>query len=124
MEQHGILPALPISWSALCRWRRQSRDGGLSCNLRGSIIPDWIIERMDKASDPKAEGEADLPRPHLEGDDGDLGSAGAHIMAPLNDAAITRVIAQGAPRGEEPGGRLSVPARRAPASRAFQHSLT
>jgi methylenetetrahydrofolate reductase (NADPH) len=60
-------------------------------NLRGSIIPDWIIARMEKASDAKAEGEAicvDLLAEMREID----GVNGAHIMAPLNDAAIPRVI--------------------------------
>jgi methylenetetrahydrofolate reductase (NADPH) len=90
LEQHGILPAfhilvgvVPLASAKSGRW--------IAGNLRGSIIPDWIIERMDKASDPKAEGEAicaDLLKEMME----IPGLAGAHIMAPLNDAAIPRVI--------------------------------
>ena len=60
-------------------------------NLKGSIIPFWIAERLEQASDPKAEGEAicvDLLKEIREID----GASGAHIMAPMNDAAIPRVI--------------------------------
>jgi len=62
-------------------------------NLKGSLIPNWILARLDAASDPRAEGEAicvallDEMR-EIEGVNG------AHIMAPLNDAAIPRVIAR------------------------------
>jgi len=59
--------------------------------LKGSIIPDWIIERLDRASDPKAEGIAicaDLLKEMRE----IPGVAGAHIMAPLNEAAVPIVV--------------------------------
>ena len=62
-------------------------------NLKGSIIPDWIVARLDAASDARAEGEAicvDLLAEMRE----IAGVGGAHIMAPLNDAAIPRVIAK------------------------------
>ena len=59
---------------------------------RSAIIPDWVIDRMDKATDnPKAEGQkvcaevilqlAEVP-----------GVAGVHIMAPLNEASIPGVV--------------------------------
>jgi methylenetetrahydrofolate reductase (NADPH) len=60
-------------------------------NLKGSIIPTGIVDRLERASDPKAEGEAicvDLLKEIREID----GVSGAHIMAPMNDAAIPRVI--------------------------------
>jgi methylenetetrahydrofolate reductase (NADPH) len=60
-------------------------------NLFGTIIPDAMIARMEKASDPVREGIricvelteelATIP-----------GIAGVHIMAPGNDAAIPAVI--------------------------------
>jgi methylenetetrahydrofolate reductase (NADPH) len=86
---HGLTLSLlvgiaPLASAKSARW--------IVSNLKGSIIPDWIVERMDKASDPKAEGEAiclDLLKELRE----IPGIAGAHIMAPLNDAAIPRVIA-------------------------------
>jgi methylenetetrahydrofolate reductase (NADPH) len=56
------------------------------------VIPDSIIDRMERASDPAAEGRricvdivhelADVP--HV---------AGVHIMAPRNDAVVPEVIA-------------------------------
>jgi methylenetetrahydrofolate reductase (NADPH) len=78
-----IVGVAPLASAKSARW--------IVSNLRGSIIPDWIIERMEKASDAKAEGEAicvDLLAEMREID----GVNGAHIMAPLNDAAIPRVI--------------------------------
>jgi methylenetetrahydrofolate reductase (NADPH) len=60
-------------------------------NLFGSIIPPELIERMDNASDPKAEGRAiavELIR-ELAGIDG---VGGVHIMAPLNEKAVPQMI--------------------------------
>lgn len=82
---HMIVGVAPLASVKSARW--------ITSNLKGSIIPDWIVERMDKASDPKAEGEAiclDL----LKELRGIPGVSGAHIMAPLNDAAIARTIAR------------------------------
>ena len=55
------------------------------------MIPDAFIDRMDKAEDPKKEGQkiaievllelAEIP-----------GVSGAHLMAPLNESAIPGVI--------------------------------
>ena len=62
-------------------------------HLFGTIIPDALIARMEKAADPAREGIricvdlidelATIP-----------GVAGVHIMAPGNDAAIPEVIAE------------------------------
>jgi methylenetetrahydrofolate reductase (NADPH) len=64
----------------------------MKTNLFGTIIPDALVARMEKAADPAREGIricvelieelATIP-----------GIAGAHIMAPGNDAAIPEVIA-------------------------------
>ena len=64
----------------------------MKSHLFGTIIPDALITRMEKAADPAREGLricvelieelATIP-----------GIAGAHIMAPGNDAAIPEVIA-------------------------------
>ena len=78
-----LVGVAPLASARSARWIRDS--------LKGSIIPDWIVERMDKASDARAEGESicvELLKEMREID----GVAGAHIMAPLNDAAIPRVI--------------------------------
>ena len=60
-------------------------------NLFGTIIPDEMIDRMEKAADPIKEGQnicidymqelAEVP-----------GVAGVHIMAPNNDESIPAVI--------------------------------
>lgn len=76
----GVAP-LPSARSA--RWIVE--------NLKGSIIPAWIVERLERAGDPRAEGEAicaDFVKETREID----GVSGAHVMAPLNDAGIARVI--------------------------------
>jgi methylenetetrahydrofolate reductase (NADPH) len=59
--------------------------------LFGVVIPDSVIERMEGAADEKAEGQAicaeviqqlaDIP-----------GIAGAHVMAPLNEASIPGAV--------------------------------
>ena len=64
----------------------------MKSHLFGTIIPDAMIARMEKATDPAREGVricvelieelATIP-----------GIAGAHVMAPGNDAAIPEVIA-------------------------------
>ncbi len=65
----------------------------MKSHLHGTIIPDALIARMDKAADPAREGIriclelidelATIP-----------GIAGVHIMAPGNDTAIPEVIAE------------------------------
>ncbi len=65
----------------------------MKSHLFGTIIPDALIARMEKATDPAREGVricvdliaelATIP-----------GIAGVHIMAPGNDAAIPEVIAE------------------------------
>jgi methylenetetrahydrofolate reductase (NADPH) len=59
--------------------------------LFGTIVPDAIVERLEKAADPKIEGRricveilqelAEIP-----------GVAGAHVMAPMNFAEIPAAI--------------------------------
>jgi methylenetetrahydrofolate reductase (NADPH) len=88
--EHGVaqrLPVLigvsPIPSARSARWMREK--------LYGTRIPDGIVERLEKAADPKAEGRricievlqqlAEIP-----------GIAGAHVMAPMNFAEIPRVI--------------------------------
>ena len=76
----GIAP-IPSAKSA--RWMREK--------LFGTRIPDAIVERLERASDPKLEGRkicvellqqlAEIP-----------GVAGAHVMAPMNFAEIPLVI--------------------------------
>jgi methylenetetrahydrofolate reductase (NADH) len=78
-----LIGIAPLRSAKSARWMREK--------LFGVIIPDAIVERMDSAADPAAEGRRiciDLVRelsavPNV---------AGVHIMAPGNDAAVPDVI--------------------------------
>jgi methylenetetrahydrofolate reductase (NADPH) len=78
-----LVGVAPLASARSARW--------IVSNLKGSIIPDWIITRLDAATDPRAEGEAICVELLAEMRE-IAGVGGAHIMAPLNDAAIPRVI--------------------------------
>ena len=79
-----LIGVAPIPSARSARWMRT--------RLFGTIIPDAIVERLDKAGDPRREGVricveilhelAAIP-----------GVAGAHIMAPQNPSAIAEVLA-------------------------------
>jgi len=90
LDEHGIagklsilIGVVPLRSAKSARWIKEK--------LFGAIIPDAIVERMERASDPAAEGRQiciDLVRelsdvPHV---------AGCHIMAPGNDAAVPDII--------------------------------
>jgi methylenetetrahydrofolate reductase (NADPH) len=78
-----LIGVAPIPSVRSARWMREK--------LFGTLIPDSIIERLEKAREPKAEGRkicveilrelAAIP-----------GVAGAHVMAPMNFAEIPRAI--------------------------------
>lgn len=78
-----LIGVAPIPSARSARWMREK--------LYGTLIPDAIIERLEKANNPKAEGRricieilqelAETP-----------GIAGAHVMAPQNFAEIPSVI--------------------------------
>jgi methylenetetrahydrofolate reductase (NADPH) len=85
LKLHVLVGVAPLASAKSARW--------IVSHLKGSLIPEWIVERLERASDPKAEGEAiciDLVSEMRE----IPGVAGAHVMAPLNDAAIPRVLAR------------------------------
>ena len=90
LAEHGLAGKLsfligvcPLRSAKSARWMKEK--------LYGTIIPDAHVERMERASDPVAEGKricveviaelADIPE-----------VAGCHIMAPNNDAAVPDVI--------------------------------
>jgi methylenetetrahydrofolate reductase (NADPH) len=78
-----LIGVAPIPSVRSARWMREK--------LYGSLIPDAIVERLEKAADPKREGRricvevlqqlADTP-----------GVAGAHVMAPMNFSEIPAAI--------------------------------
>ena len=61
--------------------------------LFGTIIPDALIARMEKAKDPATEGLA-ICVELIEELATIPGIAGVHVMAPGNDAAVPQVIAE------------------------------
>ena len=83
-----IVGIAPLRSARSARWMKDK--------LPGTIIPDSLVERMERAADPLAEGRhictelvtelAQIP-----------GVAGAHIMAPNNDEALPEVLAGFAP---------------------------
>jgi methylenetetrahydrofolate reductase (NADH) len=94
LGDHGLVPRLavligvvPLKSARSARWMRN--------HLPGTIIPDAIIARLERAADPAAEGRrvclelmqelAEIP-----------GVAGAHVMAPANPEAIPEVLAEAA----------------------------
>jgi methylenetetrahydrofolate reductase (NADPH) len=80
---HLLVGVAPLASAKSARW--------IKSHLAGSIIPDGLVDRLDRARDPAAEGRAiciDLVRELRE----IAGIGGAHIMAPLNEAAIVEVL--------------------------------
>ncbi len=90
LAEHGLADKLsfligivPLRSAKSARWIKEK--------LFGAVIPDAIVDRMDRATDPAEEGRRiciDVVRdlaeiPHV---------AGVHIMAPGNDAAVPDVI--------------------------------
>jgi methylenetetrahydrofolate reductase (NADPH) len=88
-----LIGIAPLRSARSARWMRE--------RLYGTIIPDAFIERLERAAEPSTEGEriavelieelATIP-----------GVAGVHLMAPANEDALPRVIAQARKR---PPGR-------------------
>jgi methylenetetrahydrofolate reductase (NADPH) len=74
----------PLRSAKSARWMRE--------HLFGTIIADDIVARMDAASDPAAEG-AKICVDLIEEFTAIPGVAGAHIMAPGQDAAVPGVLA-------------------------------
>ncbi len=90
LAEHGVTDKLsvligivPLRSAKSARWIKEK--------LFGAVIPDALIHRMERASDPTAEGRQiciemvhELAAvPHV---------AGVHIMAPGNDAAVPDII--------------------------------
>jgi methylenetetrahydrofolate reductase (NADPH) len=88
LREAGIrLPILvgvaPIPSARSARWMREK--------LFGTLIPDTIVARLEKAADPRREGRricVEVMRELAE----TPGVAGAHVMAPMNFAEIPLAI--------------------------------
>jgi methylenetetrahydrofolate reductase (NADPH) len=78
-----LIGIVPLRSAKSARWIKEK--------LFGAVIPDALIERLERASDPATEGRRiciDMVReltdvPHV---------TGVHIMAPGNDAAVPEII--------------------------------
>jgi methylenetetrahydrofolate reductase (NADPH) len=75
----------PLRSGRSARWMKQ--------HLFGTIIPDEMIARLDAASDPAAVG-LNLCAELIEQLAETPGVAGAHVMAPGNDAGVPLVLAE------------------------------
>jgi methylenetetrahydrofolate reductase (NADPH) len=78
-----LVGVAPIPSPRSARWMREK--------LFGTLIPDAIIERLEKAADPKREGRricVELLQQLAE----TPGICGAHVMAPMNFAEIPATI--------------------------------
>jgi methylenetetrahydrofolate reductase (NADPH) len=80
-----LIGIAPLRSAKSARWMRE--------HLHGTIIPDALIERLERAPDPAAEG-ARICVKLIETFAATAGVAGVHIMAPANEAAVPEVIAQ------------------------------
>lgn len=92
LREAGVLPGLsilvglaPLRSAKSARWMRE--------NLYGTIIPDALVAKLEAAADPIAEGQRICVELIAELAQID-GVAGAHIMAPNNDAAVPAVAAE------------------------------
>jgi methylenetetrahydrofolate reductase (NADPH) len=80
---HFLIGIGPLASAKSARW--------MSENLFGVDVPDDIIKRLDGAEDQKAEGRA-ICAELLQGFAQIKGCAGAHLMAPHQEAACAQVI--------------------------------
>src|SRR5262249_3299145 len=74
----------PLRSAGSAHWMRK--------HLFGTIIPDALVARMERATDPAAEGRR-ICVEVAEELSGIPGVAGVHVMAPGNDVAVPDVIA-------------------------------
>jgi methylenetetrahydrofolate reductase (NADH) len=79
-----LIGLAPLASARSARWMRG--------RLYGTIIPDALIERLDKAADPRREG-INICAELLHELSTIPGVAGAHLMAPANPDAIPETIA-------------------------------
>ena len=87
---HLLIGLGPIASARSARWMRD--------NLHGVTVPDGVIERLERAADPVAEGQR-LCGELIEGLRETAGVSGVHLMAPLQGTeAIVRVIEEMDPR--------------------------
>jgi methylenetetrahydrofolate reductase (NADPH) len=82
-KAHFLIGIGPLASAKSARW--------MDANLFGVDVPEAIIKRLDGADDQKAEGRA-ICAELLQGFSEIHGCAGAHLMAPHQEAACAQVI--------------------------------
>ncbi len=82
-KAHFLIGVGPLASAKSARW--------MDANLYGVDIPEMIIKRLEGADDEKAEGRA-ICAELLQGLAEINGCAGAHLMAPHQEAACAQVI--------------------------------
>jgi methylenetetrahydrofolate reductase (NADPH) len=86
MRDFSLLVGLaPLRSAKSARWMKK--------HLYGTIIPDFVVQRLEQSADPAAEGER-IAIELIEELAAIREIAGVHVMAPANDAALPRVIAE------------------------------
>jgi methylenetetrahydrofolate reductase (NADPH) len=80
-----LIGIAPLRSAKSARWMQQ--------RLYGTIIPESLIGRLEHAADPAAEGER-IAVELIEELAAIPGVAGVHLMAPANEDALPRVIAE------------------------------
>jgi methylenetetrahydrofolate reductase (NADPH) len=80
-----LIGVAPLASAKSARWIKE--------NLFGSIIPDAFVDRLEAAAEPKSEGAA-ICVETIVALSKVKGVAGAHVMAPLNEAALPGVLAK------------------------------
>jgi len=80
-----LIGVAPLRSARSARWMRE--------RLYGTIIPEAFIERLERATDAAAEGER-IAVELIEELAAIPGVAGVHLMAPANEDALPRVIAE------------------------------
>jgi methylenetetrahydrofolate reductase (NADPH) len=82
-----VIGIVPLRSARSARWIRE--------NLLGSIIPDAVVERLERASDPIGEGRRICEETVAQLSE-TPGVAGVHIMAPGNDAGLADAVSSAA----------------------------
>ncbi len=86
-----LIGVAPIPSARSARWMREK--------LWGTLIPDALVERLERASDPKREG-VKICVELLQGLAAIPGIAGAHVMAPRMHSALPEVIVESGVAGK------------------------
>jgi methylenetetrahydrofolate reductase (NADPH) len=82
-----LIGLAPVRSARSARWIRD--------NLPGSIVPDALIERLERSADPVREGRR-ICLELVEELSEIAGAAGVHIMAPGSDAGLAEVVSEAA----------------------------